>query len=217
MVASLTPVEVRVLGSLMEKELATPEYYPLTLNALMAACNQKSNRDPVMNLGEEDVTLALETLRGRGLARRSAEGVRTSRFCHSLAERYTLEPPECALLAELMLRGPQTAAELRVRASRMHPLPEADEFSTLLDGLADRDEPLIVQLPREPGKKERRYAHLFSPPPDACEQPGDVRGDAPFPRTVHDRIEALEGEMARLTDEMERLRREFEAFRSAFG
>lgn len=216
MVPQLTPAETRVLGSLVEKELSTPEYYPLTLNALVAACNQRSNRDPVMTLGEDEVASALETLRRRGLARQSAEGVRTVRFCHSLAERFLLEPPELAILAELLLRGPQTAAELRSRSTRMTEMPGSDGVARLIEGLTTRDEPLLLQLPREPGKKERRYTHTFSPPP----APSPSRTDLPEPlaqaRQDADRIESLEREIARLSEEMRSLREEFRLFRTQF-
>jgi len=216
MVPQLTPSETRVLGALIEKELATPEYYPLTMNALVAACNQRSNRDPVMTLDEGEVAQALETLRRRGLARQSAEGVRAVRFCHSLAERFLLEPAELAIVAELLLRGPQTAAELRSRASRMVEMPGQEEVSRLIEGLTSRDEPLLTLLPREAGKKERRYAHTFAPIPDS------PPSHPPFPdplaraRQDADRMETLEREVARLSEEIAALREEFTRFRTQF-
>src|SRR5512137_1689643 len=118
----LNDLEVRVLGCLLEKELATPEYYPLTLNALTNACNQKSNRDPVIDLADADVVRALDSLRFQRLAHQSAEGVRAAKYCHNLEGLLRLEPQELAILAELLLRGPQTVGELRSRAERMAPL-----------------------------------------------------------------------------------------------
>src|SRR5512136_1710189 len=133
----LNDIEVRVLGCLIEKELATPEYYPLTLNALTNACNQKSNRDPVLNLGEADVVRALDSLRFKQLALLSAEGGRVPKYRHALVEKLRLDPAELALLGELLLRGPQTVGELRARAERMHPFADLTVVEEALQELME--------------------------------------------------------------------------------
>src|SRR5512137_2099021 len=140
----LNDLEVRVLGCLIEKELATPEYYPLTLNALTNACNQKSNRDPVMALEDADVVRALDSLRFQRLAHQSAEGVRCAKYCHNLEGLLRLEPQELAILAELLLRGPQTVGELRGRAERMAPFPDLAAVEEALASLSEREAPLAI-------------------------------------------------------------------------
>lgn len=214
----LNPCEVRVLGCLVEKELATPEYYPLTLNALTAACNQKSNRDPVMALEEADVVRALDSLRMKGLARQSAEGVRAAKYCHCLAEKFLLEPPELAVLAELLVRGPQTAGELRTRAERMHPFADLAAVEEVLRLLMERDEPLVVRLPRQPGRKEQRHAHLFAGVPEAGGEECTTRPEAARlqVRAEDERVAKLEEEVAALRAEVGELRRVMEEFRSQF-
>ena len=158
----LTDVETRVLGSLVEKELTTPEYYPLSLNALVNACNQKSSRDPVMNLDEEAVREALRTLEKKGLAGPADNMVsRVSKYEHRLQEAYNFTRHEIAILAELLLRGPQTPGELRSRADRMHKFDDLGIVLTTLRKLMEREPPLAKLLPRQPGTKEARYAHLL--------------------------------------------------------
>lgn len=213
----LNPVETRVLGCLVEKELATPEYYPLTLNALTNACNQKSNRDPVMALAEADVVRALDNLRFQRLAHQSAEGVRAAKYCHNLEGLLQLEPQELAILAELLLRGPQTVGELRGRAERMQPMSDLTTVEELLTSLAGRETPLVTQLPRQPGRKEQRYAHLFSGEPDT----GDGHAPPPEPARLqllaeNERLTALETEVATLRGEVQELRAQLAAFRSQF-
>lgn len=215
---NLSETEVRVLGCLVEKELATPEYYPLTLNALTAACNQKSNRDPVMSLEEADVVRALDSLRGRGFARQSAEGVRAMKYCHCLAEKLLLEPPDLAVLAELLLRGPQTVGELRGRAERMHAYADLAAVEQVLHDLAERRPPLVARLPRQPGRKENRFAHLFSGLPEA-----ESEESVPPPERARvqvmaedERFARLEGEVASLREEVAELRRVVDEFRSQF-
>ena len=146
----LDGIEVRVLGCLIEKELATPEYYPLTLNALTNACNQKSNRDPVLSLDEAEVVRALDGLRFKQLALLSAEGGRVPKYRHILAEKMRLTPAELALLCELLLRGPQTAGELRTRGERMHPFPDPAAVDATLQELMERTPPLVTLLPANP-------------------------------------------------------------------
>ncbi|WP_298267270.1 YceH family protein [Geobacter sp.] len=215
---NLNEFEVRVLGCLVEKELATPEYYPLTLNALTAACNQKSNRDPVLSMEEADVVRALDSLRGRGFARQSAEGVRAMKYCHCLTEKLLLEPPDLAVLAELLLRGPQTVGELRGRAERMRPFADLAAVEKVLHDLMERDVPLVTRLPRQPGRKENRFTHLFSgEPPVAAEEP------TPAPEAArrqvmaeNERLDRLEAEVTSLREEVAALRQMVAEFRAQF-
>lgn len=213
----LNPVEIRVLGCLAEKELATPEYYPLTLNALLNACNQKSNRDPVVAYDEMAVAVALESLRPLGLVTQSAEGGRVAKYCHNLDGKLKLDPAELAVMVELLLRGPQTAGELRQRASRMTPLATLSQVEEVLEELLARDEPLIARLPRQPGRKEHRFAQRLSgePIPDqpALPEPPTavlkVQGD-------HERVAELERQVTELRQDLVELRRELQQFRKEF-
>src|SRR5271163_4541859 len=151
----LHPVEVRVLGALLEKEITTPEYYPLSLNALVNACNQKSNRDPMVNFDPTQVEQALLLLREKGLlVTTTGAGSRVPKYGHRIAEKLNLGRRELAVLCELMLRGPQTAGELRTRGERMHPFDDLAEVLSVIE----RQPELIVKLPRRPGEKEVRYA-----------------------------------------------------------
>jgi uncharacterized protein len=159
----LSDVETRVLGSLVEKELTTPEYYPLSLNALVNACNQKSNRDPVTTLNENAVSQALRSLDKEGLAG-PADAIdnRVTKFEHRLQEAFNFDRREIAILCELLLRGPQTPGELRSRAERMHRFDDLGQVQSTLQRLAQREPPVVKILPRQPGTKEARYAHLLS-------------------------------------------------------
>jgi len=214
---TLNPIEIRVLGCLVEKELATPEYYPLTLNALTNACNQKSNRDPVMALEEADVVRALDSLRFQRLAHHSAEGVRAAKYCHNLDGLLRLEPQELAILAELLLRGPQTVGELRGRAERMAPIADLAAAEAVLTDLGEREPPLVVLLPRQPGRKEQRYAHLFAGTPELSEEtsppPEPVRARV---LAENERLTALEVEIAALRSEIVELRAQLATFRAQF-
>ena len=204
---------VRVLGCLVEKELATPEYYPLTLNALVSACNQKSNRDPVLSLADDDVLAALEELRHEQLSYKSSEGVRAVRFCHNLTGLLKLEEEEQAVLAVLLLRGPQTPGELRTRCERLHNFADLTAVETVLQGLQERNPPLVMQLPRQPGRKEHRYAHLLG------EQAAVAENQVPADTTVvsrQDRLTALETELAAVKAELADLQEQFARFRSQF-
>jgi uncharacterized protein YceH (UPF0502 family) len=213
----LDEIEIRVLGCLVEKDLATPEYYPLTLNALTNACNQKSNRDPVMMLGETEVVRALDSLRKKQLAHQSAEGVRAAKYCHNIEGQLHLEPEELAILCELMLRGPQTIGELRNRAERMCPVGDLQAVEEILQNLMTRQEPLVIRLPRQPGRKEHRFAQLFAGPPDLEEtsclpvEPARLQIAA-----EHERIARLEDEVAALRSEVAELRSRLEAFQAQF-
>jgi hypothetical protein len=165
----LTPAQARVLGALVEKEVTTPDYYPLSLNALINACNQLTNREPVLHLDEEEVRLALRRLEDQGLAgrARSADG-RVTKYEHWLGEAFNFTRAEVALVCVLLLRGPQTPGELRNRAERLHRFDEIGEVLAGLQKLAERDPSLVAVLPRQPGAKEARYAHLLSGPVESA-------------------------------------------------
>lgn len=205
---SLHPMEVRVLGSLLEKEITTPEYYPLSLNALVAAANQKSNRDPVLHLDEGTVEEALTSLRDKGLLLAiSGAGSRVPKYGHRISEKLNLGRRQLAVLCELMLRGPQTLGELRTRAERMHRFDDLAEVESVLDNMPE----LVVKLPRRPGEKEARYAHLLSGPPAVSE----AEPATPAPAQP-DRIGVLEGEVGQLRAELENLKQQFARFRQQF-
>ena len=213
----LDEIEVRVLGCLVEKDLATPEYYPLTLNALTNACNQKSNRSPVMLLENTDVVRALDSLRQKQMAHQSAEGVRSAKYCHNLEGVLGLDPEELAILAELLLRGPQTVGELRNRAERMYPVGDLQEVEELLQNLMERDKPLLMRLPRQPGRKEQRFAHLLAGTPDIDEtsslptEPARLKVAA-----ENDRITKLEEEVVALRTELDDVRSQLKSFQAQF-
>lgn len=215
---TLNPVELRVLGSLIEKELTTPEYYPLSLNALVNACNQKSNRDPVMSLDEADVVRALDALRFKQLALLSAEGGRVPKYRHILAEKLRLTPAELALLGELLLRGPQTPGELRTRAERMHPFADLAALENAALELMERTPPLVSRLPRQPGRKEQRYAHLLSGAPDLSGGEGapPPEGGRVKVAAENERITRLEEDVSSLRAEVAELHRLVDEFRSQF-
>jgi len=197
----LDAVEVRVLGCLLEKQQATPEYYPLTLNALVAACNQKSNREPVMELAEADVRSALERLRAEVLVW-PVEGARVERFEHNLDRRLQLDAAAKALVTVLLLRGPQTAGELRGRCERMHAFASVADVEAVLARLAGEAEPFVAALAREPGRKESRWTHLIAGEVPSASAP---RSAAPA-GTLADRLAQLEARVADLADRLERLR-----------
>jgi uncharacterized protein YceH (UPF0502 family) len=211
----LSDVETRVLGSLVEKELTTPEYYPLSLNALVNACNQKSNRDPVLNLDEEAVREALRTLDKKGLAGPADNMVsRVSKYEHRLQEAYNFTRHETALLAELLLRGPQTPGELRSRADRMHKFDDLGIVHSTLRKLMEREPPLVKVLPRQPGTKEARYAHLLSgdveAPPDPAAAGVPVTSSAERIAHLEDQVATLQSEVAALKQQLAEFRKQFE-------
>ncbi len=213
----LSDVETRVLGSLVEKELTTPEYYPLSLNALVNACNQKSNRDPVMSLDEEAVREALRTLDKKGLAGPADNMVsRVSKYEHRLQEAYNFTRHEIAILSELLLRGPQTPGELRSRADRMHKFDDLGIVQSTLQRLMKREPPLIKVLPRQPGTKEARYAHLLSG--DVEVSPPDSAVGVAVTSSVSgiERIARLEDQVESLQSEIAELKQQFAAFRKQF-
>ncbi|MGD9588256.1 MAG: YceH family protein [Pyrinomonadaceae bacterium] len=212
--ATINEIEVRVLGSLVEKQLTTPEYYPLTLNALTAACNQKSNRDPVMSLGESEILSAIDSLRDKNLVYLfHGSTSRTVKYKHMLPSVYELDEAGTAVMTLLMLRGPQTAGEIRGRSDRLHEFGSIGEVQEMLDELARRDEPLVIKLERQPGQKESRYAHLLSGPVD----PGMQLSPASPAASHGSAVSGLEDEVRELRKELNKLREEFDKFRSEFG
>lgn len=213
----LDPVGQRVLGSLIEKEFATPDNYPLTLKALTAACNQTSNRDPVMELDETAVLRSLDDLAGRGFARGVHRGdARVMRYREEVREKLHLHQHELATLSVLLLRGPQTVGEIKTRTNRLFDFIDLSHVELTLDGLATLSEPLVTGLPRRPGQKEIRWTHLMGGPPDD-ETPADSEAP-PSPRgaAAGDRLEALEQEVATLREEVAELREQLDAFRRQF-
>ena len=197
---ALHAAEVRVLGALIEKDMTTPEYYPLTLNALVNACNQKSSREPVVNYDESTVSQALALLRNKGLGVRiTGAGHRVEKYGHTLGEKLNLGRREMALLCVLMLRGPQTVGELRGRTERMHSFGDLDEVERCLESLAERDpDPLVTRMPRD------RWAHLLA---------GAPQQEAAEPAASPD---GLEARVAALEREIERLQQQFAGFRKQF-
>jgi hypothetical protein len=216
----LNPAEIRVLGSLIEKQISTPDYYPLTLNALTNACNQLTNRDPVVSFDDQTVVRALDGLRDKKLATMfSGAESRVAKYKHSLADRLLLTPGEVALLCVLMLRGPQTIGELRTRSERLFNFDSLPEVEEALNALAARQpQPLVAKLPRQPGTKESRYAQLLSGPVDLPAPEQSVR---PEPATIavraeNERIAKLEQETAELRRELAELKEQFAQFRKQF-
>lgn len=213
----LDDVDVRVLGSLMEKELTTPDNYPLTLNALTAACNQTSSRDPVMALDESEVARSLDRLAARAFARGvHRSDARVMRYRQEIGETLHLHRPERAVLSVLMLRGPQTPGEIRTRTSRAVEFVDPSHVEITLDALATLTTPLVVALPRQPGQKEARYTHLLAGPPRL--DPVDTPPEPPAERrpAAADRIAALEAEVVSLRREVAELRDQLREFREQF-
>jgi len=202
---TLSDAEVRVLGALIEKEITTPDYYPLSMNALIAACNQLSNRNPVVHFDESTVTEALDSLREKKLAHVvDKSDSRVLKYRHVLYEAMNLGRPGIAVLCVLMLRGPQTVGEIRTRTNRLYDFSSLEEVETTLNSLASGERPLICKLPRQSGQKEARFAHLLS---------GEVKFTEPEPEPEAppqlDRLSKLE-------TEVEELKRQFEQFRKQF-
>ena len=212
----LTETEIRVLGSLIEKQITTPEYYPLTLHALTAACNQKNNRNPVLSLTEPEVERALDSLRDRNLAYVfHGSTSRVPKFKHVAPEILHLNPAELAVMCVLMLSGAQTVGEIRTRGSRLHEFSGLEEVDETLRGLSAREsEPLVVKLPRQSGQKDARYVHLLAGEPDlshveATTEPSPRRADS-------DRAPQLEEQVQMLRQQVEELARQFAEFRKQF-
>ena len=212
----LSAVETRVIGALIEKELTTPEYYPLTLNALVAACNQKTNREPVVGYDEKTVQTALDNLREKNLAYVFYGSTsRVPKYKHILDKVYEFEPSETAVIGVLMLRGAQTLGELRERTARLYEFSGLGEVSETLDNLARRDEPLVVKLERQAGQKEVRYAHLLSGEVSAEDFAAPAASAAPQ-NGNNERLAQIESELAAARAEIGELRRMFEDFRRQF-
>lgn len=212
----LTDVEARVLGCLVEKEITTPEYYPLSLNALLHACNQKSNRDPQMNLEEDAVRHALRGLSEHTLARSAGGDSRVAKYEHRLADMFNFTRPETAILCELLLRGPQTPGELRSRAERMHPYEDLSVVHTTLKHLMEREPPLVKVLPRQAGNKEPRYSHLLCGDVEVRQAPAVKESALTSSTAEKERISQLESEVAGLHEEVTDLKRQFAEFRKQF-
>jgi uncharacterized protein YceH (UPF0502 family) len=201
----LNAEEVRVLGALMEKEIATPDYYPLSANALINACNQKSNREPVVNYDEETVETALHDLRAKGLSMRVTGDGRVAKHEQRFTERLNLGRREAALMCVLMLRGPQTPGELRGRTERLYQFEDLEGVEGTLHRLAEIG--FVKQLPRQAGYKEQRWAHLLSGDVDVAEEAAAATERGP---SSSDRIAALEQEVAELKQQFEEFRRRFD-------
>jgi uncharacterized protein len=221
MFLELSETEVRVLGALVEKESTTPEYYPLSLNALVNACNQKSNREPVMNLNEEAVRKALRSLTDQALARAASGDSRVAKFEHRLNELYNFHRHEIAVLCVLMLRGPQTPGELRTRCERMYAFEHLDAVHAALNLLMRREPPLVKVLARQPGTKESRFMQLLSgdaTPASSTETAYESHapGNSGATSTDRERITQLETEVSELRRELETLREQFASFQKQF-
>ena len=220
---NLNDLEIRVLGCLMEKELSTPENYPLTLNALVSACNQKSNREPVLHLSEAEVQRCLETLGSRGLARLTTTGGRVAKYCHSATDKLRLATAARAILAELMLRGPQTVGELRTRGERMAEFGDLAAVDAVLAELQQAAPPFVIRLPRQAGRKEQRYAQVFaglpefSPEDEAIEPEREGATVAERRVPAHERVARLEAEIGTLRGEAAALRQEVEELLAQFA
>lgn len=219
----LNPVEARILGALIEKEMTTPDYYPLTLNGLVNACNQKTNREPVMELNEAAVEEALIPLRNQRLAFQvKSHGSRSLKYKHNLEQVFNLNPREKALLCLLLLRGPQTLGELRTRSARLAEFPTISAVEAAVQKLIDaEDGPFVVQLPRRSGQKESRYAHLLgegAPTGEAAAPPTAIptEPNEPMQAPADDRLEVLEQRVKELTAELADLREAFAAFKRRF-
>ena len=210
----LTDIETRVLGSLIEKQVTTPEYYPLTLNALTLACNQKNNRYPVTSYTENQVSEAVESLREKNLSYVFYGSTsRVPKYKHVMPEVMHLRHPEVAVMCVLMLRGAQTLGEVRGNAARLHDFSSLEEVEQTLNGLITRDEPLVARLPRQPGQKEGRFAHLLSGEInlEALAESERAAAAAPSRRSnLEEKIEALTAEVEKLKEQFEQFRKQFE-------
>ena len=217
--ATLNEIETRVLGSLIEKQITTPEYYPLTLNALTAACNQKNNRNPVTSFGESDIEEALYTLREKNLAYVfHGSTSRVPKYKHVVPEVMHLSPPEVAVICVLMLSGPQTVGEIRTRGSRLYDFNGLEEVEETLRALAAREEePLVMKLPRQPGQKDARFVHLLAGQPD-LEELNEATPAERAPRRSGDpeRLAQLEQQVQSLAEQVVMLTEQFETFKKQF-
>jgi uncharacterized protein YceH (UPF0502 family) len=214
----LTEIETRVLGALVEKQVTTPEYYPLTLNALTLACNQKNNRYPVTAYSENEVAQAVESLREKNLVYIFYGSTsRVPKYKHVAPEVLQVTPPELAAICVLMLSGPQTVGEIRTRGSRLYEFTGLDEVEETLRSLRTKDEPMVVSLPRQPGQKEARFAHLLSGEPQ-IEEMAEAQSFERTHRRANDseRVAKLEEQVQGLTEQVESLTTQFEQFKKQF-
>lgn len=217
MAENLNDVEARIVGCLIEKQLTTPEYYPLTLNSLTAACNQKSNRDPVVSYDETTILGAIDSLRDKNLVYLFyGSSSRAVKYKHMLPSVYELDPPAVAVIAVLLLRGPQTVGELRERTGRLHEFPSLGEVSETLDTLVNREPPLVAKLDRQPGQKEARFAHLLSGEVKMEDLPPAREKPAALAKDSNERIGNLEREIESLRSELTAFREVFDEFRKQF-
>ena len=210
----LNETEVRILGCLIEKEMTTPDYYPLSLNALINACNQKSNRNPVTAFDEATVGKGIESLKAKGFAEVTHAGSRVPKYLHTVLDKFDLSAQELAVLCELMLRGAQTTGELRAHAGRISPIGDLETVERILLTLMDQAPSLVVHLEREPGRKERRYMHLLSGEPVAGqpEPPYPSEQNLLNPHAVEDRIAQLEEELCQVREELAGIKKLFAEF-----
>lgn len=202
----LSVVQQRVVGSLIEKELATPDNYPLSMNALLAACNQTTNREPVLSLSENAIENALANLRASGCVRVVySKGMRVDKYRHVLHELLQLDEGELALVGVLLLRGPQTGAELRARTERLHGFGSQGEVDEALQRLGSRDEPVVQLLERQPGQKEQRWVHLLGPTSAVWSDQGTESVPSPLQTQEEDRLAALEARVAAIEAKLDEL------------
>lgn len=225
----LNGVERRVLGVLIEKALSQPDYYPMTANAVVVGCNQKSNRDPVMELDDATVDETLANLRRRGLVQMvlAAPGARTSRYKHLASTVFVWSPKDTAIMAELLLRGPQTVGELRTHCSRLVPFESLEIVSNVLEDLANRTPPLVAALPREPGRSAIRYTHLLYPEgegpamavasPEGAALPAPASAPAGGTESLRSTVERLETEVTQLRSQFDEIARRLAALETALG
>ena len=207
----MTGLEIRVIGALIEKELTTPDYYPLTLNGLRNACNQKSNRNPVMSIDDEQLVSTLDELRDKKLVIfSSGQGQRSLKYKHNAEDSLSIDQREVALLAALFLRGAQTLGELRLRTQRMHQFSSLEEVQQFLIALANREIPLVKLLPRKPGQKEQRYVHLLNDQEDINDEEPEIKEERPENEIalLKEKIEQLQEEMIELKLDYYNLKKE---------
>ncbi len=215
----LNDIEVRVLGCMIEKEITTPDYYPLTLNSLVNACNQKSNRNPVVSYEETSVVRGLDSLQEKGLSEKIYKtDSRVPKYGHLFMRKFKLSRREVAVLCISMLRGPQTTGEIRGRSDRMYKFDGFNEVEEVLNGLMDKEQPMLIKLPRQIGTKEPRYMHLLSGEPEIKEPEKPVPEEVATlqVRAENERIAKLENELAALRREFDDLKQEFADLKSQF-
>lgn len=217
METTLTPTEVRILGCLIEKETTTPDYYPLTLNALTNACNQKSNRNPIVSFDETTVVRGLEELQRKGLTEKIYKAdSRIPKYQHLFRKKYRISPQEVSVLCVLMLRGPQTTGEIRARTERMYKFQGIQDVEGVLNILIEKQPTLVLKLPRQIGRKEGRYMHLLSGEPDIQDTDPPVEAATLQVQAENERIAKLEDEVATLRGDLDALKKGFDDLKLQF-